>query len=97
MAYPVHYLVLLSLYSKCSQLGLLSLAEWWYVFCVWLHIRNRPVMAPVVRVEPYEMTLLNSNPELAEKVRNVGWMPFFEKFSDSNPEVTRVFALSLVN
>ena len=24
-------------------------------------------------------------------------MPFFEKFSDSNPEVTRVFALSLVN
>ena len=54
-------------------------------------------MAPVVRVEPYEMTLLNLNPELAEKVRNVGWMPFFEKFSDSNPEVTKVFALSLVN
>ena len=97
MAYPVHYLVLLSLHPECSRRGLMSLAEWWYVFCVWLRIRNQPVMAPVVRVEPCEMTLLNSNPELSEKVRNVGWMPFFEKFSDSNPEVTRVFALSLVN
>ena len=54
-------------------------------------------MAPVVRVEPCEMTLLNSNPELLEKVEAIGWMPFMRKFSDSNPEVTRVFALSLVD
>ena len=54
-------------------------------------------MAPVVRVEPYELTLLNSNPGILQKVKDVGWLPFFEKFSDSNPEVTRVFALSLVN
>ena len=53
-------------------------------------------MAPVVRVEPYELTLLNSNPGLLQKVKDVGWLPFLEKFSDSNLEVTRVFALSLV-
>ena len=54
-------------------------------------------MAPVVRVEPCEMTLLNSNPELSQKIKDVGWMPLFEKFFDSNPEVTRVFALSLTD
>ena len=54
-------------------------------------------MAPVVRVEPYEMTLLNSDSELAVKVEDIGWMPFLKKLSDSNPEVTRVFALSLVD
>ena len=54
-------------------------------------------MAPVVRVEPCEMTLLDSNPELSAKVQAIGWMPFISKFSDSNPEVTRVFALSLVD
>ena len=54
-------------------------------------------MAPVVRVEPCEMTLLNSDSGLAVKVEDIGWMPFLKKFSDSNPEVTRVFALSLVD
>ena len=53
-------------------------------------------MAPVVRVEPCEMKLMDSNPELLEKVEAVGWLPFVSKFSDSNPEVTRVFAVSLV-
>ena len=75
MADSVHHLVLLSLHPECSQPGLLSLAELWYLLCVRLRIRYQTVMAPVVRVEPYEMTLLNSNPELIEKVRNVGWMP----------------------
>ena len=55
------------------------------------------MMAPVVRVEPCEMTLLNSNSELAAKVEDIGWMPFLKKFYDSNLEVTRVFALSLVD
>ena len=54
-------------------------------------------MAPVVRVEPCKMTLLNSDSELAVKVEDIWWMPFLKKFSDSNPEVTRVFALSLVD
>ena len=54
-------------------------------------------MAPVVRVEPCKMKLLDSNPELSAKVQGIGWMPFISKFSDSNPEVTRVFALSLVD
>ena len=64
MAYPVHYLLLLSLGSKCSRHGLLSLDQWWHVICVWLRICKQPVMAHVVRVEPYELTLLNSNPGL---------------------------------
>ena len=97
MADSVYHLVLLSLQPECSRHGLLSLAELWYLFCVWLRIRYQTMMAPVIRVEPYEITLLSSNPALAEKVRNVGWMQFFEKFSDLNPEVNRVFSLSLVN
>ena len=52
------------------------------------------MMAPVVRVEPCEMTLLNSDPGLVVKVEDIGWMPFLKKLSDSNPEVTRVFSLS---
>ena len=55
------------------------------------------VMAPVVRVEPCEMTLLDLNPGLSAKVEVIGWIPFISKFSDSNPEGTRVFALSLVD
>ena len=97
LAHPMYYLALLSLYSKCLRPGSLSLVQWWHVFCVWFRIYKQSVMAPVVRVEPYELTLLNSNPRLLQKVKDVGWLPFFEKFSDSNPEVTRVFALSLVN
>ena len=54
-------------------------------------------MVPVVRVEPCEMKLLESNPELSAKVGVVGWMSFISKFSDSNPEVTRVFVVSLVD
>ena len=55
------------------------------------------VMAPVVRVEPCEMKLLDTNPELLSKVEVVGWFSFISKFLDSNPEVTRVFAVSLVD
>ena len=54
-------------------------------------------MAPVVRVEPNDMKLLDRNPELLAKVEAVGWLPFFRKFADSNPEVTRLFSLSLVD
>ena len=85
MAYPVYYLLLLSLGSKCSQPTLLLLIEWWRVFCAWFRIRKLTGMAPVVRVEPYELTLLNSNPGLLQKVKDVGWLQFLEKFSDSNP------------
>ena len=54
-------------------------------------------MVPVVRFEPYEMKLLDSNPELLTKVEAIGWLLFISKFLDSNPEVTRVFALSSVD
>ena len=92
-----HCLFLLSLYPECSFSNLLSCAKLWYLFCVRLCALTRPVMAPVVRVEPCEMKLLDSNPELSAKVEDVGWMPFIRKFLDSNPEVTRVFAVSLVD
>ena len=54
-------------------------------------------MAPMVRVEPSDMKLLDSNPELLAKIETVGWLPFIHKFTDSNPEVTRLFALSLAD
>ena len=54
-------------------------------------------MAPVVRVDPCETKLLDSNPELLAKVEAAGWFPFIRRFSDSNPEVTRLFALSLAD
>ena len=52
-------------------------------------------MAPVVGVEPNHTKLLEKNPEILAKVETVGWLPFIHKFSDSNPDVTRLFALSL--
>ena len=54
-------------------------------------------MAPVVRVEPSDMKPLDSNLELLARVEAVGWLPFIRKFMDSNPEVTRLFGLSLDN
>ena len=54
-------------------------------------------MAPVVMVEPNNTKLLDEDSELLAKVEAVGWLPFFCKFADSNPEVTRLFALSLVD
>ena len=69
-----HYLFLLSLYPECSFSNLLSCAELWYLFCVRLRALTRSVMAPVVRVEPCEMTLLDSNPQLSTKVQAIGWM-----------------------
>ena len=88
---------LLSLHPKCSLSGSLSCAELWYLFCVRLCALTQSVMAPVVRVEPCEMKLLYSNPELLAKVEAVGWLPFVNKFFDSNPRVIRVFAVSLVD
>ena len=95
--FEFHFSFLLRLYPECSLSVFLSFVELWYFFYVHLRALTRPVMAPVVRVEPCEMKLLDSNPELSAKVRAIGWMPFISKFSDSNPEVTRVFALSLVD
>ena len=54
-------------------------------------------MASVARVEPNDTKLLDENPELLAKLQAVGWLPFIRKFADSNPEVTRLFAMSLVD
>ena len=97
MAYPLYCLLLLSFGSKCSRYVLLSLIQWWQVCCAHCYIGKLTGMAPVVRVEPHELTLLDSNPDLLRKIKDVGWLQFLEKFSDSNPEVTRVFAMSLMN
>ena len=95
--FEFHFSILLRIYLECSLSGPLSFAELWYLLCVCLHALTRSVMAPVVRVEPCEMKLLDSNPELSSKVQAIGWMPFIRRFSDLNPEVTMVFALSLAN
>ena len=52
-------------------------------------------MALVVRVEPSDMKILDSNPELLAKVEKAGWLTFIRRFVDSNPKVNRLFALSL--
>ena len=90
-----HCLFLLSIYPECSFSNFLSCAKLWFLFCVRLRALTQSVMAIVVRVEPCEMTLLDLNPELLAKVEAIGWMSFINNFSDSNPEVTRVFSLSL--
>ena len=88
---------LLGLHPECSLSGSLSSFDLCYLFWVRFRACAQLVMAPVVRVEPCEMKLLDSNPELLSKVETVGWLSFISKFSDSNPEVTRVFAVSLAN
>ena len=55
------------------------------------------VVASVVKVEPDNTKLLDEDPKLLAKVEAVGWLPFFSKFADSNPKITRLFSLSLVN
>ena len=54
-------------------------------------------MALMVRVEPSDMKLFDGNPEILAKVEAVGCLSFIRKFTDSNPEVTRLFALSLAD
>ena len=88
---------LLGLHPKCSLSSLLSCFNLWYLFCVQLRAFVLIAMASVVRVEPSDMKLLDGNPELLVKVEAVGWLPFIHKFTYSNPEVTRLFALSLAD
>ena len=88
---------LLGLPPECSLSGSLLFFDLEYLFWVSFHACAQLVMAPVVRVEPCEMKLLDTNPEILSKVEAVGWLPFISKFSDSNPEVTRVFAVSLAD
>ena len=90
MAYALYGLLFPSVGSKFSRSALLSLIQWWQVCCAHCYIGKLTRMAPVVRVEPYQLTLLDSNPDLLRKIEDVGWLQFLEKFSDSNPEVTRV-------
>ena len=88
---------LLGLHPECSLSSLLSCFDLWYLFCVQIRVFALAVMAPVVRVEPIDMKLLDGNPELLAKVEAVGWFPFIRKFADLNPEVTRLFSMSLVS
>ena len=88
---------LLGLYPECSLSSLLSGFDLWYLFYVQLCAFLLAAMAPVVRVEPSDTKLLDGNPDLLAKVEVVGWLPFIRKFTDSNPEVTRLFTMSLVD
>ena len=86
---------LLGVHPECSLSSLLSCVYLWYLFCVQLCAFALAAIAPVVRVEPSDMKLFDGNPELLAKVEAVGWLSFIRKFTDSNPEVTRLFALSM--
>ena len=88
---------LLGLHPECSLSSILSCCNPWYLLCVQLCAFALTAMAPVVRVEPNDMKLLDGNPELLAKVEAVGWLPFFRKFVDSNRGVTTLFSLSLVD
>ena len=66
--FEFHFSFLLRVYPECSLSGFLSFAELWYFFCVCLRALTRPFMAPVVRVEPCEMKLLDLDPKLSAKV-----------------------------
>ena len=88
---------LLSLLPKSSLSSLLLGFNLWYLFCVQLCAFLLITMDLVVRVEPSDTKLLDGNPDLFAKVEAVGWFPFIRKFIDSNPEVTRLFSMSLVD
>ena len=88
---------LLVLHPECSLSSLVSYFDLWYLFCVQLHAFAFVVMSPVVRVELSDLKLLDSNPDLLDKVEAVGWLPFIHRFADSNPEVTRLFSLLLAD
>ena len=87
--------VLLGLHPECLLSSSLSCFDLWCLFCARFRAFAQVAMALVVRVEPCETKLLDSNPELSAEVGIFGWLPFIHKFLDLNPEVTRVFALSL--
>ena len=84
-------------HPECSLSNVVSYYELWCLLYVQFHAFALAAMAPVVRVEPSDTRLLDENPELLAKVEAVGWLPFLRNFTDSNPEVTRLFALSLVD
>ena len=88
---------LLGFHPECSLSSSLSCFDLWYLFYVWLHACAHAAMAPVVRVEPSDMKLFDGNLELLARVEAVRWFPFIRKFADSNPEVTRIFSMSLVD
>ena len=94
----VHYpWFLLGLCSEWSLSSVLGYCSSLYLLCVQLCAFTLIAMAPIVRVEPNNTKLLDENLELLAKVEAVGWLPFIHKFANSNPKVTRLFSLSLVD
>ena len=64
-----HFLCfLLGLHPECSISSSLSRFDLCCLRCVWFHAFAQVIMAPVVRVDPCERKLLDSNPELLAKV-----------------------------
>ena len=88
---------LLGLHPESSLPSVLCYCDPVYLFCVQLCAFALVAMAPVVRVEPNNTKLLDEDLDLLAKVEAFGWLSFFRKFADSNPEFTRLFALSLVD
>ena len=63
---------LLGFHPECSLSSVLSYCELWCLLCVQFRAFALIDMAPVVRVEPNNMKLLDENPELLGKVEAVG-------------------------
>ena len=88
------------LLGLCSEWSLSSVLGYYsslYLLYVQLCAFTLIAMAPVFRVEPNNTKILDENSELLVKVEAVGWLSFFRKFVDLNPEVARLFSLSLVD
>jgi hypothetical protein len=47
----------------------------------------------IVRVEPHNLQLINSDPFFKESLQRVGCLAFFEKMQRGHPEVAKQFAL----
>ena len=87
---------LLGLCSEWSLSSILGYCSPLYLLYAQLCALTLVAMA-LTRVEPNNKKLLDEDPKVLAKVEAVGWLPFFHKFADSNPKVTRLFSLSLVD
>ena len=72
----------LDLHLEWSLSSVLCYCNPLYLLYAHLCVFALVTMAPVVRVKPNNMKLLDENSEILAKVEAVGWLSFFHKFAD---------------